>query len=401
MIGTSAAAKMLGLHRSAINYAVKQGFLVPDAYTPSGQMRFDQKTIERYGARRQGRRARMGPAARAQDDAARGARFDLLRRLATELANGKDTSEICQIALAGIRQIKPDICLSVVVQHDPTDADSLHATPVASDGVTTDLLEKVSRLGRTREFAFRDALKSGETLRCDDTTTATLTPTSRLFIEELGIRSYCVVPIKVRTRTIGLLIVHSRERNAFDGVMTPFLEHVGELLAATMILHHRLAQVRRYLKLAADLMTRGVEEYAAGGVATVQRLEQLLVSMANDYCERTNAYTVICTAGPPAPGVVQDERVRDVAERAKRNRQMTIEQWDTAQGRVIGVGTHVPLGGGEFAGMAAAWREERSSWLSDYELLRVFAAACVLALSGLRHAQPPAEELDTTDPTIS
>lgn len=396
LIGSLAAAKMLRLNRTTINYAVKHGYLIPDAYTPKGQMRFTVETIERYREWMRVRKSTVGPVAPRHKNQQTGEAWaDLLRQITIELASGMDANEICKRVLVGICRIKPDIHLAAVAELEATAADPFHATLLASEGVTTELLYQASQLGRIRDFAYRQVFATGTVLRCDDTTdtdallATSLTSTSRLFLSQSSILSFRVFPIKVRSRTIGLLMAYSNEANAFSYASDSGLEQVAEALATAINQHHRMTKLRQYLTFAADLMTQGVEEFATGGTATPERLEQLLVGMASAYCEATKAYTVICTAGPPALGMEQDEGVRALAEIAAKSRRVEFGDWLSDQGHVIAIATPVPLGGGAYAGMAAAWREERASWHADIEVLRIFTAACILALSGLRHDRPP------------
>lgn len=390
LIGSVAAAGMLQLNRTSINYAVKHGYLIPDAFTPKGHFRFKLETIERYREWMNPQRSKGGsvPPVDGSEPAAE-AWLTLLRSIAIEQASGMDANEICKRALVGICRLKPDIRLAAVAELEPTETDPLHATLLASEGVTSELLKQASQFSHIPDFAYRQVFESGIMLCCDDTLAETLTSTSRRFITQSSIMSFRVLPIKVRDRTIGLLMTYSVVAKAFSSEIEALLAHVADLLATTIIQHHRLAKVRKYLTYAADLMSRGVEEFAAGGAATPERLEQLLVGMANDYCRATKAYTVICTAGPPAPGMEQDERVRALAEIAAKSRRVEIDDWPGDRGHVMAIATPVPLGGGAYAGMAAAWREERASWHADIEVLRIFTAACILALSGLRHDRPP------------
>lgn len=399
-IGSVEAARLLRMNRSSINYAVNKGYLKPDGRTPKGQLRFKEETILAYGAR--GSTATAGTGARAREDAAaREARLDLLRQLASELATGTDVDEICKHALVGIRQIHSNIHLAAVAELKPTAADPLHANLLASEGVSSQLLKQASRFGRIRDLAYRQVFESGDMLRCDDTLTATLTPTSRLFVTHSRILSFRVLPIKEGVRTIGLLMTYSNVAHAFSDVADAFLSQIAEQLAAAITSNNRTTKLQDYLTYAGDLMMRGMEEYAVGGVATFARLEEMLAGMAQAYCDATGAYTVICTAGPPAPGMVQDERVRALAEFAAQSRRVEADEWRTDEGRVMAIATPVPVGGGAFAGMAAAWREERRSWHADIEVLRIFAAACILALSGLLRPQAPAGGTDATVPTVS
>src|SRR6185437_10742226 len=105
--------KMLRLNRTSINYAVKHGYLVPDAYTPKGQMRFTAETIEHYREWMRVRRSRVDPVPPRHENQPVGETWtDLLREMTIELANGMDANEICKRLLVGICRLKPDIHLA-------------------------------------------------------------------------------------------------------------------------------------------------------------------------------------------------------------------------------------------------------------------------------------------------
>ena len=45
LISTRQAAELLGVHRSTVSRAVRRGYIVPDAFTPTGRLRFRESEI--------------------------------------------------------------------------------------------------------------------------------------------------------------------------------------------------------------------------------------------------------------------------------------------------------------------------------------------------------------------
>lgn len=373
LFGIVEAARLLGMHRSTLHIAIQHGEITPDTSTRKGHVRFSMATLEAYRAH-----LREGPAAS-------GARPQLLRRLAGELAHDSDVPELARLALTGLRKLSPGFVAGLVYAYRPTSENPWKMTALALEGISEADTQPFVTLRRNTEFAFMTVLRDGVVVRCRDAATDTVVPGTRAFLDYVNAKSFILLPITYTTQVagpqvLGMLGVGFAEPRAFGSQEEQFYAHIADVLGVAIRMRREKLQYHGYLKAANDLMLDGLTHNAAPSDASVQGIGRMLLAMAETYRRATGAFTVICTSGPLAPGMVEDEQVRALAEACILSGPRGPKRWILDGKQASGVGVHVPLPDGMSVGIAAGWTELRKDWDEDVFLLQVMAGACVLGL---------------------
>ncbi len=375
-LGAHEAAGFLGIHRSTLHAAVRQGAIVPDAHTPGGHMRFREQTLIAFRDR-----LAEGSATAGTLFASVGALGDLARLLG-ECA---PFERVCNAAIAGIQTALPgvDICAIAVRADDPLDPAGLRC--VVSAGVPDWAFADYVRLHRTFKFATAVTLRSGEMELCEDTASESMHTGTARICRALRLGAYAILPIGAGRQTFGVLNCSCHRPHLFSDHERAFLRGVADHLAAAYVTGAHLDALRLHVAVTSELTAA-----ALGMRARREREAEIPCDTApagddprtelGDIFRRLTGAARICAVGFGVDLLDDDRHLQELACAARDSKEPARRQWREGGILYTGVAVGVPTGMGSRAAAAAAWSGERQSLHGDSALLASFVAAYTLAV---------------------
>ena len=363
-LGMVAASRYLGVHRSTLHLAVRQGEIQPDARTPGGHIRFRPETLEAFKARLIDAPAAGGMAARLR----------ALTDLPREISTATSARDACRTVLGRIRQVESAVEMGYIAIHRPTERDPLALRPLAAEALPGGFFDAYQRLRPNYELAASTALCSGKPRVFEDMLEEPL-PRGALLLghwmraRARPVRSLVALPLVAYEHPIGVLVVISSAPRAFGPSEMLFLTSVAGLLSLALVAIHRL----KVLESSAGLIARALELRSENGG------DPPLADLASAYLNTSGADAVyadgiagdVPEAAPEAANLARAARAAGAVRR---------EWFGSGARRRMGLAVPLPVDPGG-ASVTAVWPAERENLRTERALLTVFGGACVLAQS--------------------
>lgn len=253
MYGTQEAARYLGIHRSTLHLAVRQGLIVPDERTPGGHVRFSKETLNRFREHLTsgpvtGEEIAMAPL-RAQASVA--------HLLATQ--NPIEPQAIGAEVVKRVLDVLRDIDACCVTRWAPEPHEPYRLRLVAQQGFPDSVLKTFSRMRASHTFATTTALKTLQPEVSEDVTQQYVHEGTVWLSRTWPIGAYVVLPIVAGERGAGVLICVSHCPRHFSRQEMLFLHSMADLLAVAFdsarATNSRILAAMRMMRLAMDLRT--------------------------------------------------------------------------------------------------------------------------------------------------
>ena len=226
LYGTQQAAKLLGLHRSTINVAVRKRLLIPDERTPGGHLRFRRVTLEAFRERLAGCPATGGGAGTAP--------VRLLADLCALLARHETPEALAARVAAGVPRALPGITMCTVTRVVAEPDDRLAPRVLAQSRLPDEVLARFEQLKTTFKFAVTTVLRTLSPEYCEDTAAAPL-HTGTLELQRIWpLGSYAALPVVVGERAVGALICSGPAPRHFTEHDQALLGAVADLLSVAL-----------------------------------------------------------------------------------------------------------------------------------------------------------------------
>lgn len=229
LYGTQEAAKLLGLHRSTINKAVRRHLLVPDERTPGGHLRFRRATLEAFR-----RRLAVWPATGG------GATTDplhLLADLCGLLARDVQPELLAERIVTGLPRTLPGIEMCLVARVVAEPEDRLAPRIIARSQLPDEVWALFEQLKTTFRFALTSALRTLSPEYCQDVSAAPL-HTGTLELRRIwALGNYAALPALAAGRPIGALMCAGPAPRRFTEHDRALLGAVADLLAIALARH--------------------------------------------------------------------------------------------------------------------------------------------------------------------
>ena len=378
--GAQDAARFLGVHRSTLHIAVRQGLIVPDHYTPGGHARFTHETLEAFRAH-----LMEHPAT---SDSALQTSMRVLAQVAGLLVAPSEPEELASAAIDGMRRALPqmDMCCVAVRTGDPRDRYRMRL--LAQQGFPNWVIDDYIRLRSTFRFATTAALRSLRPQLCENTAKEQLYTGTEHLLRSLQLGAYAVQPIVAGDEPLGVIICLYTRPHVFSDTERTFLRGIADELATALtnsgqvrrlsdalttsrvLMRHALSQRADTAKADATKHTR--DEYDPQVLAPEQTLGDLFLQLSGA--------EEICALGFDRDLGTTDPHLLDLACQACMGDDMAQAQWIRNSITYTGIGASVPLETGLRAGVSAAWPGRRSFVETDYALLVTFAGAYIVAV---------------------
>jgi GAF domain len=372
-IGIVDASRMLGVSRTTLHMAVAHGKLVPDMRTPRGHVRFRPETIATF------RDTLCEPATPPPPPASPLTALpplmqpSMLTRVTHMLSAHSDPDQICQKALAILRETVPAVEMCYIAVRAPSEQDPWDVHVPAHEGFPATMISLYRQLGASDMlFTTIQAMRTGTMARFDDTADphARLERGSVPIIRELEARTLVVVPFLGEQRATGAVVAMSTKPYAFSDDEVAFIAALADYLAVALVSAQALGSLRATLATGGDLTLRALRLRASGA-------KHALAELAAAFRAATGAYTV-CTAGlsENLPGT--EPFLLAITQQACDSGIERLTVFGADDPPNTGVVAAIPLAGGGFGAIAAAWRGRRSDWELHHYLLTILGAAYLL-----------------------
>lgn len=226
LLGAQAAAHYLGVHRSTLHLAIRQGALAPDGRTPGGHVRFRRATLDTY-------RQRLGEAA-ATGEAALSGPMRAVRELTGVLLAGAAPEEMAQRTVEELRRALAGLDTCVVAAVAPRSGDPLALRLLASYGMPDHVLDEFRRTHRTFRFACTTVLRTLDAEVCEDTSRGHLHTGTRRVARFWPVGAYAILPVVADEQPLGFVVCASQRPRRFNAAERTFLQTVADLLALSL-----------------------------------------------------------------------------------------------------------------------------------------------------------------------
>lgn len=398
MYGTQEAARYVGVHRSTLHLAVRQGLVVPDERTPGGHVRFTKETLNRF-------REQLASGSATGEESA----LAPLRAHATvaHLLAMQHTSDLRKIGAEVVKRVSEvlhniDACCVARCAPESNERFAFHM--VAQQGFPKPVVTAFLRMQAAHTFAATTVLRTLQPEFREDVVQQQMHAGTAWLSRTWPIGAYAVLPIVAGEEALGVLICISRHPRHFSRQDMLFLHGMADLLAlafsAARGLHVRGTDVNvtpamQLMRLAMDLRSGAVDS----GLLTLkmQRASVERVTLLVDtFARLTDAHevcalgfdTILPTHNPRLAGMACGACAEENATRVLR------EEWDEHDTHYIALATSVPLrvnlpmqqgapsgvDGVLRGAVVALWRGKQPAPQAD-DLLVTLACAYLLALS--------------------
>lgn len=224
--GTQEAAKLLGLHRSTINVAVRKRLLIPDELTPGGHLRFRRATLEAFRERLAACPATGGGAATAP--------LGLLADLCGLLARNVSLDAFAAQIVAGLPRALPGVTMCAIARVVAEPDDRFSPRVIAHSQLPDEVRVRFEQLKSTFKFAVTTVLRTLSPEYCEDTAAAPL-HTGTLELQRIWtLGSYAALPIVAGDRPVGALICAGPTPRHFTEHDQALLGAVADLLSVAL-----------------------------------------------------------------------------------------------------------------------------------------------------------------------
>jgi GAF domain-containing protein len=369
--GTQDAARFLGIHRSTLHLAVRQGQIAPTGYTPGGHARFSIRALEAFQASLAERPATGDTSL-----------HTMLRELITLtdlLPDSVSPEHVAEASITCLLRALSGVHMACVMVRSRTSADQLRMRPLAQRGYPDEALDDFVRLQATFRYVTRIALRTGEPQICEDTARATLQPGTARLCRTAEQAAYAIMPILRGDQALGALICGSRHPRRFTTTELAWMRAVAAQLA--VVLQHSLRYGALQLDVsAADLILR--EAWALQNTSLAGAGNPRVALLAQRFRALTGALRVcVLGFGDDVPG--NDAALQALVQRAREGDAVLRQQW-AHRGRIhSAVAISLPHMDGARPAVGALWEGERSAPEADQMVLVTFASACRLVCGEL------------------
>lgn len=392
MVGALEAARILGIHRSTLNLAVRRGRIVPDARTPRGHLRFKRETLAEAcealsGGSMTGNNMLLAP-------------ICALAALGRLLAEGRPVAELADAALDGMRHALPGSEMCLVARVVPTPRNRLSLRVIAHWRLPDAVREDFARLSTTFRFAATSALRTLEPEVCENTSRQPIHTGTAHLCRGWPIGAYAVFPIASCEEPLGVLVCVSREPRRFAAHEREFLRGLATALAPALARERRSSAMTTF----ADPLAAGHELLRAGLALRARATEgdgcDVRAALAARFRELTGAEHV-CALGFRTEVPTREPRLLALACQACEGDLLAEARWSDAGengGEIcIGRAASVPLRARLRGAVAAVWkvrsRDSRDP-AADHALLAAFASAYLHATEAMESGDPSVDDGD-------
>ncbi|MGZ3636251.1 MAG: GAF domain-containing protein [Ktedonobacterales bacterium] len=398
MYGIQEAARYLGVHRSTLHLAVRQGLIVPDERTPGRHVRFSKETLNRF-------REHLASGSVTGEEAALAplrAHASVAHLLATHQTG--DLAEIGAEVVKGVCNVLRGVDMCCVVRCVPELHEQCGFRLVAQHGLPDAVVVAFKRMKANHRFAVTTVLRTRQPEIREDVAQQHVHSGTAWLSHIWPIGAYAVLPIVAIEEPLGILICVSQHPRHFGRQDMLFLQSMADLLAVALDAAHGaherptgvgITPTMQLMRLALDLRTGAIDSGLLSlktPRATAERISPLVdafldLSGAQDVCA-LGFDTILPAHDPRLAGLACGACAEENAARVLH------EVWDDHGTHHTALATAIPLSvnlperqgaetdaDGVYRGAVVAHWEGTQPAPEAEDLLVSFACAYLLALS--------------------
>lgn len=363
LVGANEAARFLGIHRSTLHQAVKNGVIAPDLTTQGGHFRFSRATLETFAVR-----IAREPVTTLSE---------LLPELTTTLGAPDGRRALCLKVYERISHALPDLTVFAVLSL------KLHARSlqdlevVASVGFPDWYLpELIGSIGR-EDYEIKHVLRTLRPRYFEDTSKAAdLRPSTRSLARRGALHALAFIPLTQDGVARGVLTVGSLHAHKFRTPDVAFLQNTADELAIALACHDYMDGARAQIVSSGELMREALRLRADS--CSPAQLAERIAPLVELFCTATGAGAVYLTA--PGVELTPRDETRALMRRVSRREPTAMEHWGPPNAQTTAIATLAPLNTRTNMVVAAEWTTEIMRQQEFEALLYVFAAASAIAL---------------------
>ncbi len=377
--GAQEAARFLGVHRSTLHIAVRQGLIVPDSYTPGRHVRFKRETLEAF-------RVYLTEHA-ATSDTGPQVSLRALAQVAGLAVRSSEPEELASVAIAGIRSALPhvDMCCVAVRTGDPRDRYRMRL--LGQQGFPDWVIDDYIRFRSTYRFATTAALRTLRPQVCEDTAKEHHHTGTEHLLRSLELGAFVVQPLVAGEEPLGVIICLCRCAHSFSDNERTFLGGIADLLTTALTSAGHLQQLTDTLTTSGVLVRHALRLHAdASRHADDGTNEQTVMAALaaghglGDLFKRLSNAEEICALGFGRDLPTTNQQLLLLTCQACAGDDIAQAQWNANGVPYTGIGASVPLKSGLRGGVSAAWPGKRPFPEADHALLVTFAGAYAVAV---------------------
>jgi excisionase family DNA binding protein len=365
LAGANEAARFLGIHRSTLHQAVKNGAIVPDLTTHGGHFRFSRATLDAFAVR-----IAREPVATLSE---------LLPELTTTLGDPDGRRNLCLRVHERIHHALPDLSVFAVLGFKAHARSLKDLEIIASVGFPDwyfpELIANIER----RDYEVKYVLRTLRPRYFDDITSANdLGSPTRALNRRSALQTLAIFPLMQDGRARGVLVVGGAHARKFQTPDIAFLQNTADELAIALACHDYMDGARAQILTAGDLMREALRLRAESRAAE-KRAAARIAPLVELFCEATGAEAVYLI-GPGANLGPRSEAPRQLMSRVSRRHHTATERWGESWPQTTGIAVLAPINTRANVVVAAEWQSDLVRQQEFEALLYVFAAASALAL---------------------
>jgi excisionase family DNA binding protein len=363
LVGANEAARFLGIHRSTLHQAVKNGVITPDLVTQGGHFRFSRATLDTFAVR-----IAREPVTTLSE---------LLPELTTTLGAPDGRRALCLKAYERISHALPDLTVFAVLGLKLHARSLLDLEVVASVGFPDWYLPELTANVERKDYEVKSVLRTLRPRYFDDTATAPdLRRPTRLLAHRGALHALAILPLTQDGEARGVLAVGSLHARKFRTPDIAFLQNTADELAIALACHDYMDSARAQILTSGALMREALR-LRADSCAPEQPARRI-ASLVELLREATGADAVSLTA--PGVDLASREETRALMRRVSRRESTAITRWGAPGVETTAIAALAPLNTRTNLVVVAEWTSEIIRQQEFEALLYVFAAACAIAL---------------------
>ena len=316
LVGANEAARFLGIHRSTLHQAVKNGVITPDLTTQGGHFRFSRATLDAFAVR-----IAREPVTTLSE---------LLPELTTTLGAPDGRRTLCLKAYERIAHALPDLTVFAVLGLKPRARSLLDLEVVASVGFPDWYLPELIANVERKDYEVKHVLRTLRPRYFEDTSAAEMRASTRSLARRGALHALAIIPLTQDGEARGVLGLGSLHARKFRTPDVAFLQNTADELAIALACHDYMDGAHAQILTSGALMREALR-LRIDSCPTEQPAERIAPLVAL-FREATGANAAYLTA-PSVDLAPPSTETRALMRRVSRRDPTATMRWGTSRRR--------------------------------------------------------------------
>lgn len=365
LVGANEAARFLGIHRSTLHQAVKNGVITPDLTTQGGHFRFSRATLDAFAVR-----IAREPVT---------ALSELLPELTATLGAPDGRRALCLKAHERIAHGLPDLTVFAVLGVKLHARSLLDLEVIASVGLPDWYLPELIANVERKDYEVKHVLRTLRPRYFEDASASNSDPRppTLSLVRRGALHALAILPLTQDGEARGVLAVGSLHARKFRTPDVAFLQNTADELAIALACHDYMDSAHAQILTSGALMREALRLRVDS--CSPEQPTARIAPLIDLFREATGADAVYLAA-PGMDLAPSSAETRALMRRVSRRDPTATEQWRAPSVEKTAIATLAPLNTRNNIVAAAEWTSEIIRQQEFEALLYVFAAASAIAL---------------------